>query len=101
MNCAHPLTVDLPIVQNAKWYWYEELRAVSNGAGPFHFMAGATYLRDHFQGVTTNRPLQPLYTVPIPAIQAATETVTQSSDEVHNWSIYGQVGYDFTKALSL
>src|SRR5262249_10137455 len=28
-NYAHPITIDVPIVDNSKWYWYEELRAVS------------------------------------------------------------------------
>lgn len=101
MNYAHPITLDLPIVQNAKWYWYQELRAVSTGPGPFHFLAGATYLRDHFDGLTTNYLLPPIYTVPIPAVQEATQSITQSNDEVRNWSVYGQLGYDLTEALTL
>jgi len=51
-NYASPITVDIPIVQNSKWYLYEELRAVSSGDGPFHFLGGATYLRDHTLGKT-------------------------------------------------
>jgi iron complex outermembrane receptor protein len=98
---AHPITEDVPIVDNSKWYWYEELRAVSTTAGPWHFLAGGTYLHDHFHGKTTNLLFPPLYTVPIPAIQEATNTFTESTDTVRNWSIYGQVGYDFTDDLNL
>jgi iron complex outermembrane receptor protein len=100
-NYAHPITVDVPIVQNSKWYLYEELRAISTDSGPFHFLGGATYLKDHFLGKTTNLLFPPIYTVPIPPVSAATRTFVQSTDEVKNWSVYGQVGYDFTSKLSL
>jgi iron complex outermembrane receptor protein len=100
-NYAHPITVDLPIVDNSKWYLYEELRAVSTDSGPFHFLGGATYLRDHVLGKTSNLLFPPMNTVPIPAVAAAVDTFTQSTDLVNNWSIYGQVGYDFTDKLTL
>ena len=100
-NYAHPLSVDVPIVDNSKWYLYEELRAISTDSGPFHFLGGATYLRDHVLGKTTNLLFPPIYTAPIPAVSAATDTYTQSTDDVRNWSVYGQVGYDFTSKLNL
>jgi iron complex outermembrane receptor protein len=100
-NYAHPLSVDIPIVDNGKWYLYEELRAVSTSSGPFHVLGGATYLRDHLLGKTTNLLFPPINTVPIPAVAAAVDTYTQSTDLVNNWSVYGQVGYDFTDKLNL
>jgi iron complex outermembrane recepter protein len=99
-NYAHPMTVDVPIVDNSKWYLYEELRAISTDSGPFHFLGGATYLRDHVLGKTTNLLFPPLNTVPIPSVAAAVDTFTQSTDLVNNWSVYGQVGYDFTDKLN-
>jgi iron complex outermembrane receptor protein len=100
-NYAHPITVDVPIVNNSKWYLYEELRAISTDSGPFHFLGGATYLRDHVLGKTTNLLFPPLYTVPIPAVAGAVDTYVQSADLVNNWSVYGQVGYDITDKLNL
>jgi iron complex outermembrane receptor protein len=94
-NFAHPVTLDIPIVSNHKWYWYEELRAVSNGSGPIHWLAGATYLRNHFHGETTNLLLPPLN------FGDVTHTFTESTDDVRNWSVYGQAGYDFTDKLNL
>jgi iron complex outermembrane receptor protein len=99
-NYASPITVDIPIVQNSKWYLYEELRGISTGSGPFHFLGGATYLRDHTLGKTTNELFPPLGTVPIPAISGALNTFVQSTDLVDNYSVYAQVGYDITSKLS-
>lgn len=99
-NYAHPITVDVPIVDNSKWYLYEELRGISTDSGPFHFLGGATYLRDHFLGKTTNLLFPPLGTVPIPAVAGAVDTYVQSTDLVNNWSVYGQVGYDITSKLN-
>jgi iron complex outermembrane recepter protein len=99
-NYAHPVTIDTPIVNNSKWYLYEELRAVSTDSGPFHFLGGATYLRDHLDGKTANLLFPPLGTVPIPAVADAVSTFVQSTDLVNNWSVYGQVGYDITDKLN-
>jgi iron complex outermembrane recepter protein len=100
-NYAHPLTADVPTVDNSKWYLYEELRAISTDSGPFHFLAGATYLRDHVLAKSTNLLFPPINTVPIPAVAAQVDTYTQSTDLVNDWSVYGQVGYDFTDKLNL
>jgi iron complex outermembrane receptor protein len=99
-NYAHPITVDTPIVDNSKWYLYQELRAISTSDGPFHFLGGATYLRDHLLGKTTNLIFPPLGTVPIPAVSGALNSYVQSTDLVNNWSVYGQVGYDITSKLN-
>jgi len=99
-NYAAPITVDIPLVQNQKWYLYEELRAISTSDGPFHFLGGASYLRDHTLGATTNVLIPPLGTVPIPPITAALNTFVQSTDLVDNYSVYGQVGYDITSKLN-
>jgi iron complex outermembrane recepter protein len=99
-NYAHPITADTPIVDNSKWYLYEELRAISTSDGPFHFLGGATYLRDHLLGKTANLLFPPLGTVPIPAVSGAVSTFVESTDLVNNWSVYGQVGYDITSKLN-
>jgi iron complex outermembrane receptor protein len=98
-NYASPITVDIPTVDNSKWYLYEELRAISTGSGPFHFLGGATYLRDHSLGKTTNVLFPPLCCIPALA-GAGINTFVQSTDLVNNWSVYGQVGYDITSKLN-
>ncbi len=98
-NYASPITVDIPLVQNQKWYLYEELRAISTSDGPFHFLGGASYLRDHTLGATTNVLFPPLGCIPALAT-AGTCTFVQSTDLVDNYSVYGQVGYDITSKLN-
>jgi len=98
-NYASPITVDIPTVDNSKWYLYEELRAISTGDGPFHFLGGATYLRDHTLGKTTNVLFPPLCCIPALA-GAGINTYVQSTDLVDNYSVYGQVGYDITSKLN-
>jgi iron complex outermembrane recepter protein len=100
-NYAHAVTVDVPIVDNSKWYVFEELRAAATDLGAFHVLGGATYLKDHLSGKTTNLLFPPISTVPIPAVSEAAATFTQSTDLVKNWSVYAQVGYDITSDLSL
>jgi iron complex outermembrane receptor protein len=80
----------VPVVNNHKWYWYQELRFVSTGAGPFHFLGGGTYLREHIL-YKTNTLFFNLFSTPL----------TQSTFDAHDWSVYGQVGYDLTDKLSL
>ena len=98
-NYASPITVDIPTVDNSKWYLYEELRAISTGSGPFHFLGGVTYLRDHTLGKTTNVLFPPLCCIPALA-GAGVNTYVQSTDLVDNYSVYGQVGYDITDKLN-
>jgi iron complex outermembrane receptor protein len=83
-----PLVV--PVVLNSKWYLYQELRAVSTGDGPFHFIAGGTYLREHVH-----------YNTVIRYLNIFSGEVTDSNHNNHNWSVYGQVGYDLTDKLNL
>jgi iron complex outermembrane receptor protein len=98
-NYASPMTVDIPVVQNEKWYLYEELRAISTSDGPFHFLGGASYLRDHTLGATTNVLFPPLCCIPATA-GFGINTFVQSTDLVDNYSVYGQVGYDITSKLN-
>jgi iron complex outermembrane recepter protein len=98
-NYAQAITADIPTVDNQKWYAYEELRAVSTFSGPIHVLGGATYLKDFIHYLTTNQLFPPLTT--IPAIESITNTLTQSTDLVRNWSVYAQASYDITSALSL
>lgn len=74
-----------------KHFFYQELRAVSNGAGPFHWLGGGTYLQNHIYSDVRSPILMPLFP----------STSTIAVDEVKNYTIYGQVGYDFTSALNL
>ena len=76
-------------VNNEKHFEYEELRAVSTGDGPFHWLAGATYLNDFYDGNTSdqlfNFPFSPLVLV---------------HDDIVDWTGYGQAGYDITQRLN-
>jgi iron complex outermembrane recepter protein len=100
-NYATPITTDVPTENNSKWYVYEELRGVSTFSGPFHLLGGATYLKDHINYESTNLLFPPINTVPNPAVVAQTDTFTQSTDDVRNWSVYAQAAYDITSALTL
>jgi iron complex outermembrane receptor protein len=82
----------IPIINNRRWNFYQEVRAVSNDKGPFHFLAGATYLRNHTYGNTVINYF---------GIAAFTGGPTVATDDVNNWSVYGQVGYDLTDKLNL
>ncbi|HTV95142.1 MAG TPA: TonB-dependent receptor [Steroidobacteraceae bacterium] len=88
---ADNVPVESVLVRNFKHFTYQELRAVSNDAGPLHFLGGATYLHNDFTGNTQAYVLNPLYTAPL------THVNTYVKDE----SAYAQVGYDFTQALNL
>ena len=94
-NFPHPVSLDVPVVDNHKHYFYEELRAVSTGSGALHWVAGATYLDDHFHGATTNLLLPPL------GAALGLNTFTESTDKVRNYSIYAQVGYDIMENLNV
>lgn len=81
------------IINHHLWSFYQELRGVSTGEGPFHWLGGATYLHDHFGAAQKVNILPPL---PF-GFGPETDTVTV----VKNWSVYAQVGYDFTSAINL
>jgi len=82
----------VPIVLNSKWYLYQELRAVSTGSGPFHFIAGGTYLREHVHYFTVIKDFNL-------SLFAGPDTISNHNN--HNWSVYAQVGYDLTDNLNL
>jgi iron complex outermembrane receptor protein len=88
---ASSLPFTSAFVDNHKHYFYQELRAISALDGPFQFIAGGTYLDDHFQGYTDVPILNPLFVLP----------TARSTDKVQNWSIYGQLSYNFTDNLTL
>ena len=89
---------DLPVptieVDSAyrRHFFYQELRGISTGTGPFHFLGGASYLTDWVHSHSDLDELPPL---------VVNVTNGASTDNVHNWSVYGQVGYDLTQALNL
>jgi iron complex outermembrane receptor protein len=88
---ASPVPLVDVLVQNRKWFFYQEVRAVGHDTGRFHWLGGATYLRNDFHGWNHTDTLPPL----------VTSEATHVVDTVKNWSVYGQVGYDITDALNL
>lgn len=70
-------------------YFYQELRAVSDSGGGFEWLGGASYFEDKIDasitGITLGLPGRP----------------TVSKTKTKNWSVYGQVSYDFTERLTL
>jgi iron complex outermembrane receptor protein len=80
------------VVNNHKHYYYQELRAVSTGSGPFNFIAGASLLKNSFRGEVELNILPPL---------VEGQALANTSYKVTNWSAYAQGTYDFTDRLSL
>lgn len=74
-----------------KEYFYQELRAVSSGSGPFQYLFGASYLNTDVSANSEITYYPPLFTT----------TPTTSTGGVENWSVYAQAGYDFTDNLNL
>ena len=72
--------------------FYQELRAVSTGDGPLHWVAGASYLKANFDGGLLTDILVPLV-VGLPS--------GQGGYEVKNWSAFAQLTYDFNDRISL
>jgi iron complex outermembrane receptor protein len=70
-------------------YIYQELRAVSSGSGPFKWLGGATYFKDHIDAYIAG--------ITLGIIGAP----TTSKVNTKNYSIYGQASYDFTDKLTL
>jgi iron complex outermembrane receptor protein len=79
-------------VMTHKSFFYQELRAISTDSGPFHFLAGASYLRSTFAGDTT------IGYFDIAAFNAAPTIVDYV---VRNKSVYAQLGYDITSHIDL
>jgi iron complex outermembrane receptor protein len=87
-----PIPVLDPLTESNKWFFYQELRAVSSGSGPFHYLGGATFLDDHQSNASIFSEFPPLL-LALP--------LAKSVDVVHNWSVYAQGGYDITPALNI
>jgi iron complex outermembrane receptor protein len=83
---------DIPLgVRSTRRMLYQELRGVSTFDGPLRLTFGATYLESKIDSETNVYLLTH-------AIQIAKTVV---ADKIHNWSVYGEAGYDFTPNLSL
>jgi iron complex outermembrane receptor protein len=83
---------DIPLgVRSTRRMIYQELRGVSTFDGPLRLTFGGTYLDSKIDSETNVYLLSHL--IPI--------AKTVVSDEIHNWSIYAEAGYDFTPDLSL
>ncbi len=70
-------------------FFYQELRAVSNGSGPFMWLGGVTYFRDHVDASILSVLLGDF----LPP--------TTSTIHTTNYSIYGQGAYDITDKLTV
>jgi iron complex outermembrane receptor protein len=69
-------------------FFYQELRAVSNGSGPFRWLGGATYFKDHVD-------------VSIASILLGVQFApTISTYKTVNYSVYGGGSYDITDKLT-
>jgi iron complex outermembrane receptor protein len=89
-----PIPLQDVLVRNRKGFVYQEIRAVSTGAGPFHYLGGFTYLSSHFKGLTDLALVPPIPIEP-------DLILARSKDHVKNWSVYGQLGYDFNEHWNL
>ena len=69
-------------------FFYQELRAVSSGSGPFKWLVGATYFKDHIDASIIG------ITLGIPG------AATTSTTNTRNYSIYGQASYDLSDKLT-
>jgi iron complex outermembrane recepter protein len=69
--------------------FYQEVRLVSNGEGPLRWLGGATYYRDRID----NEILGLFLGFPTSTTRARTKT--------RNYSVYGELSYDLTDALTL
>jgi iron complex outermembrane recepter protein len=70
-------------------FFYQELRAVSTGDGPFRWLGGATYFKDKIDASITG--------ITLGFFGAPTTSLTRT----RNYSIYGQGAYDLTEQLTL
>jgi len=70
--------------------FYQELRAVSNGEGPLRFLGGATFYKDRIESEVQTL----LLGFPIP-------NPNNSVTRTRNYSIYGELSYDLSDALTL
>jgi iron complex outermembrane receptor protein len=89
--CACSIPQGTAVVDIHRQYYYQEIRAVSNTEGPLHWLAGATFLNDHFTSDTVVRILYPLINL----------HTAHAYDLVQNWTAYAQVGYDFWDNFNL
>ena len=74
-----------------KYFYYQELRAISNFEGPLSLIVGGSYLENTQIGGQQVALLND-------AIQVGNTLVR---DKIKNWSIYAQAGYDITDQLNL
>lgn len=88
--CGCSLPAGTAVVDIARQFYYEELRAVSNTSGPFQWLGGATFLADH-QAYNTDFIVAPILNL----------NTAHAYDLVKNWTVYGQVGYDIWDNLNL
>jgi iron complex outermembrane recepter protein len=73
-------------------FFYQELRGVSNDLGPLQLIGGATWLHENQESGSALSLLQPI----VSGVPNA-----QSTQDIKNYSVYVQAGYDFTPAANL
>lgn len=84
-------TIDMDRFENKSKYFYQEFRFVSSAKGPFTWLGGATYTNYEVRNTTAL-----IFYPPGPRT-----TVASTNDQIENWSVYGQLGYDLTKHVNL
>ena len=86
---------DLPIpgvdleLSYRRQFFYQELRGISTDTGPIHLLGGATWLHES-QASGSGLSLLPPLVNGVPN--------AESTQDIKNWSVYAQAGYDFTQA---
>jgi iron complex outermembrane receptor protein len=91
--------IDTVTVNNKKHFFYQELRAVSTGEGPWHWIGGATYLNNHFVGDTNVYLLST--TVQGAVCNFCYASRTRPVQVIEDGTVYAQAGYDFTPELNV
>jgi len=88
--CACSVPAGTAVVDIKRQFYYQELRAVSTTDGPLHWLGGFTFL-DNKQAFNTDFIILPIVNL----------NTAHAYQLVQNWTVYGQVGYDFWDNFNL
>lgn len=94
-NLVDIVAMNVPLIATIstfrKNFFYQELRLVSATEGPLSWLGGATYLKNHIDSDVRTAILPPVS----PGLS------TLAVDDVKNWSVYAQLGYNITDSLNI